>query len=304
MKLSPVIAVLIVIFVLFIAGLFYFVFTPKAAAPTVATSTPPALQNSITYSCDAGTVKASYENNSVMIQLSDGRAFTLPQTQSGSGIRYESSSTPDDIVFWSEGNNAFITENGTTTYSNCVANTGTTNSSTASSTSTFTDQGKTFSFVYPTQFIVSGNGVGYSTDWMLNTQTSGIVLAKLTIPSSFQSETNFVGATLTVGTSADPTALLQCKTSAGSGGPAPEKSTVIINGIIFTKFVSTDAAAGNEYMTTSYRTIRNNQCYALEYTIHSANIENYPPGSGIKTFNQIQVQSTLENIVQSFRFLP
>ena len=57
----------------------------------------------------------------VLVQLSDGRKFSLPQTLSGSGIRYADSS--ESMVFWSKGDTAFVEEgpNKTVTYRDCVA---------------------------------------------------------------------------------------------------------------------------------------------------------------------------------------
>lgn len=56
----------------------------------------------------------------VVVQLSDGRKFSLPQTLSASGIRYADSS--GTIVFWSKGDTAFVEEgaNQTVTYRDCV----------------------------------------------------------------------------------------------------------------------------------------------------------------------------------------
>ena len=56
----------------------------------------------------------------VLVQLSDGRKFGLPQTLSGSGIRYADSS--GTFVFWSKGDTAFVEEgaNQTVTYRDCV----------------------------------------------------------------------------------------------------------------------------------------------------------------------------------------
>jgi len=95
----------------------------------------------VTYACDASkTIVATYysgpslavatssgmpptPNGSVALTLSDGRAMTLPQTISGSGIRY--ANADESLVFWSKGNGAFITEgtgsNAPQTFSNCVA---------------------------------------------------------------------------------------------------------------------------------------------------------------------------------------
>ena len=57
----------------------------------------------------------------VLVQLSDGRKFSLPQTLSGSGIRYADSS--ESLVFWSKGDTAFVEEgpNKAVTYRDCVA---------------------------------------------------------------------------------------------------------------------------------------------------------------------------------------
>jgi membrane-bound inhibitor of C-type lysozyme len=57
----------------------------------------------------------------VLVQLSDGRKFSLPQTLSGSGIRYADSS--ESMVFWSKGDTAFVEEgpNKAVTYRDCVA---------------------------------------------------------------------------------------------------------------------------------------------------------------------------------------
>jgi len=55
-----------------------------------------------------------------VVQLSDGREFSLPQTLSASGIRYADSS--GTFVFWSKGDTAFVEEgaNQTVTYRDCV----------------------------------------------------------------------------------------------------------------------------------------------------------------------------------------
>ena len=306
-KPTPLIAIGIIIVLLIIAGAVYFLMVPKASAPTTTATSTASSQNVVSYSCDTGTIQAAFEipaqttaTGSVSLMLSDGRSMTLPQTISGSGIRYETgANTPQDIVFASEGDNAFLSENGKTTYNNCVVN-GSTGD--ASGTQTFTDQGKTFSFSYPSIFKISGGGVGYSTDWMQNATTSGLLLVKATLPSSFEPKTNFANATLTVGTSADPTAISECLTYA-AGGNGVKKSSVTINGVAYTKFLTSDAGAGNFYQTTSYRALRNSQCYAVEYTIHSSNIGNYSPDQGITAFDQAKVQNALESIVQSFKFL-
>ena len=241
----------------------------------------------ISYSCsDAKTIVATYGEKSVAIKLSDGRALVLPQQISGSGIRYET----DGIAFLSKGPNAFLTEHGEQTYMNCVEGSNTL----SDDISTFTDAGKTFSFSYPKTTTLSGGDIGYTQSWSNNQTTLGLVLAKVEIPRESQPKTNFSGATLSVGTSSDVTAVKDCTTT---GTP------VRINGTDFIKSSSSDAGAGNFYETTMYRTLRNNQCYSLEYTIHTTNIGNYSPDQGIVEYDKSSVTKTLESVVQSFRFL-
>lgn len=57
----------------------------------------------------------------VLVQLSDGRKFSLPQTLSGSGIRYADSS--GSLVFWSKGDTAFVEEGPSkaVTYRDCAS---------------------------------------------------------------------------------------------------------------------------------------------------------------------------------------
>ena len=255
----------------------------------------------VSYACAQGaTIQASYASSSVTLTLSDGRTLTLPQTMSGSGIRYEAGSgTGDDIVFVSKGADAFLTENGSTTYNNCVANASADATGPNASASVFTDQGNTFSFDYPSQFSVMGGGVGYTTQWMQNSTSSGMVLAKLSIPASFEPGTNFAGATFTVGTSADPAAVASCLTQ--TNGNIATSTQASISGTPFKEIAYGDAGAGNFYNIVSYRTVRNNQCYALEYVIHSTDILNYPAGK-VTAFDENAIDGIMNGIVQSFRW--
>jgi membrane-bound inhibitor of C-type lysozyme len=316
-KTTPHIAIAVIVVILVVAGGAFVLFTPKASGPST-TNSSTQTQLPISYSCAVGSIDATYITNtsatgatpsglgSVKLSLSDGRTFTLPQVLSGSGIRYEQGvGTNQDVQFSSEGSNAFLMENGKTTYDNCVANAAL-HSSTATSTNTtglktFADQGNTFTFSYPASVTVSGGGVGYSTDWMVDATTSGMILAKATLPNTFEPKTNLGDSTFTIGTSADPSAISECLTYAPSGNGS-DKSVITINGVTYTKFITGDAGAGNLYETTSYRTIRNNQCYAIEYTIHSTQIANYPPGAGITAFDHAKVQAVFESIVQSVHF--
>ncbi len=101
--------------------------------------TPPVHQSQFivtaTYSCDGNKmITASFykgvnvpvakpgeppiPGGSVDLKLSDGRSMTLPQTISGSGVRFANSD--ESFIFWNKGNDAFIMENNSETYTNCV----------------------------------------------------------------------------------------------------------------------------------------------------------------------------------------
>lgn len=256
-----------------------------------------AVISTVSYLCrDGKSIDASYTANNVTLTLSGTRALVLPQVMSGSGTRYESGTN----VFVTKGDNSFLEENGTQTYVDCVANGSPT--TTSSGQKQFTDKAGTFSFMYPNSVAVTGGGIGYSQDWMSGATTPGLVLAKATLDRSFQPSTNFSEATLTVGTSADPSAVATCLTYNPSGPPATTAPKVTINGTTYSVLQSSDAAAGNRYVTASYRAVRNNQCYVVEYTIHSTALGNYDPSQGIKQFDTAAVTQIMEGIVQSFRF--
>lgn len=75
----------------------------------------------VVFACkDDKTIDATFYADRVDLTLSDGRSLSLPQTMSGSGIRY--ANADETFVFWSKGDTAFITEGAdeTETYSDCV----------------------------------------------------------------------------------------------------------------------------------------------------------------------------------------
>jgi len=250
--------------------------------------------NAINFYCQEGNLKAQFGKNYVVLTFADNKNILLPQAISGSGIRYEMGST----TFIGKGDNAFLTEGTTTTYSNCVTG----NVITKKTISSFTNASKTFSFSYPKNLVLSGGDVGYSQSWSVATDKFGMLLAVINIPRTFFLEkTNFGEAKFTVGTSDDPDAVKNClKYNYGETGTTSE---VVIGDRPFTKISFTDVGAGNYYDTTSYRTVYNGQCYAVEYTIHSTNIYNYSPDQGVEEYDKTKINSILEYIAQSFRFI-
>lgn len=154
----------------------------------------------------------------------------------------------------------------------------------------YTDRGIGFTFAFPSNFSVAPNP-----------SDDPEVLATITVPREYQLGTNFSDAKFTVNASAIPSNVANCLVSpVTSQSSSPVR--VAIGGVAFTKIVYSDAAAGNRYDTTSYRTVRNKQCYAVEHTIHYGAIQNYPPGT-VKEFDEALVERALDEVAQSFEFL-
>lgn len=164
-----------------------------------------------------------------------------------------------------------------------------------------------FSIAYPIDFQADDNySAKPSMDWRLDASgTPGEKMLTITIPKIFEPQTNFSDATLTVGKSANAAALADCLQPDQSGGPAganPATSTVNINGAAFWVFKFASAGAGNYYETTSYRTIHAGACYAVEYTIHSNQIANYPASYNLQPFDEAMVSDVLSRMVGTFNF--
>jgi membrane-bound inhibitor of C-type lysozyme len=250
--------------------------------------------NVVHYFCAEGDLTAVFLDGKVNITWPDERTVDLLQVRSGSGIRYESGT----LMFSGKGSDAFMEDNGKRIFDNCLAGTKELNNS----VSIFTDQAKTFSIAFPSNLTVHGGEIGYTQEWSQGATSSGMILAVIDLPKTFQPQTNFAEAKLTVGASSDPAAVASCNLPE-SWYLTKGAQTVSINGTSFTKFKFGGAAAGNFYETTSFRSLRDSMCYAVEYTIHSTNIGNYPPELGIKKFDEQAVESLLNNIVQSYKFL-
>ncbi|HUC01737.1 MAG TPA: hypothetical protein VMA75_02430 [Candidatus Paceibacterota bacterium] len=162
-----------------------------------------------------------------------------------------------------------------------------------------------FSIAYPLDFAAQDNySVTPSTDWRLGSNGEpGIKYFTLTVPDAFEPQTNFIDATLTVGASANNTAIAQCMAPDAGDGSAMTTSSATMNGINFTVVRSSGAGAGNLYDTTSYRTLHAGECYAVEYTVHSGQIANYPSSYNLQQFDGQKVDALMDAIVGTFKFL-
>jgi len=76
----------------------------------------------VLFTCaDSKTITATFypaDDQFVDLVMSDGTNISLPRAMSGSGARY--AKDDESIVFWNKGDTAFVTQNGTTTFAECV----------------------------------------------------------------------------------------------------------------------------------------------------------------------------------------
>jgi len=292
-------SVLILAVVFMIGAYALSAFPKKTAAPSGVQSgeNPP-----ITFYCgDGNTMNAVFAEGSLALTLSDGEQLTLPQVRSGSGIRYEATTTTSDLLFVGKGDSGSFTNSASTTdmrYATCTAATVT--DSDAPGYKLYTDRSDTFSFAFPSNFDVAGTEMGYGYAWTAPATTTGMQLAKIVVPKSFEPGTNFGDAWFSVGVSSDPSAVASCFSTLSGSSDSSVPAT--IGGITFAKLEFSGAGAGNRYDTTSYRAVRDGQCYAIEYTIHYGVFENYPAGSVTK-FDEAKVARALDEVAQSFRFV-
>jgi hypothetical protein len=142
---------------------------------------------------------------------------------------------------------------------------------------------------------------GKETDPSATGMTPGVRFL-LDVPDSFEPKTNFGDATLTVGASGGKAALAQCMKQEETDGDPVRPKNVDLNGASFTVFSSTNMGCGSAQDTTSYRIVHAGQCYAVNYTIASAYINNYDPADHIKNFDDGKVTALMESIVATFKF--
>lgn len=166
---------------------------------------------------------------------------------------------------------------------------------------TYQDSAKGLSVSYPLDFdVMTDNLPGSDASWRANSGgVSGMTLFTLTVPKAFEPQTNFADAKFTIGKSNDAAAVKDCLTPDPSGGPGAATSTVFVNGTNYTVFTASDAGAGNLYDSTSYRTVLDGACYAIEYTIHSTQLANYPASYGLTQFDEARVKDVLDRIVST-----
>ncbi len=113
------VAAIIIFAAVFFLGFYFGQRSELSAAPTAWAPPTSSVVASAGFFCDGGkSIRAVFLTTGADVTLSDGRTMNLAQTVSADGGRYANSD--DSFVFWTKGNGAFVTENGTTTYANCI----------------------------------------------------------------------------------------------------------------------------------------------------------------------------------------
>ncbi len=305
-------ALLVVIVIIIIGAFLWYNRNATWLAPLLGSN--PATQSvsgQATYSCAEGkTIAATYytgtttvssinpsepptPNGSVALALSDGRNITLPQTISGSGIRY--ANADESLVFWSKGNTAFVTE-GTgdaakQTFSDCMS---VSNISGQESWNIFASSSLGYTIKYPAGFTVMAPytyealGPGKS--------ISGV---KFTIPANMTANTNlsqdsYISVEQLPASSATCSAVLFM----GSQVATSSVMTMTDKGVTYSMAQSSDAAAGNRYDEEVYAIPGSSQCTAVRYFIHYGAIGNYPAGS-VHEFDEASLKQLFDQIRQS-----
>ncbi len=157
-----------------------------------------------------------------------------------------------------------------------------------------------FSLNYDLPFTIASSDVLENSSWSNNSAAPGQKLVMVVISRDFMPKTNFSEALISVGVSQDKSAVKDCLIATNGETAA---GTVVIGGTTFTKLAFNDAAAGNLYDTTMYRTIKGSSCFSLESIIHTTNIGAYDPSQGITAFDKSKIDTLVAPAVNSFKFL-
>ncbi|HVV38963.1 MAG TPA: MliC family protein [Candidatus Paceibacterota bacterium] len=268
MKTSTAAIVVIVLLLLIGGGWWYY------AGKAPATTTPPTTETPLAttaFACDAGkSIGATFYTGRADIVLSDGRTLSLPQTQSGSGIRY--AATDESVIFWGKGNTAFVEEGADQrqTYTGCIL--------------VSPDPSNTLSQIYATSTL--GFSLRTPAGYMPLAYTyqalgpnKGIKGVKFTIPA-----TSATGTNLSKDTYISVEELPNSTTCLASEflEPGAKAITFTDAGVDYSAATSSDAGAGNLYDEAVFSIPGTSPCIAVRYFIHSTQFANYPAGSVVE----------------------
>jgi hypothetical protein len=111
-------------------------------------------------------------------------------------------------------------------------------------------------------------------------------------------QTNLDDAYFLIGSSTDPQILPKCTEPLSLGGPESVVGTATIDGVSFTKSQAIGVGAGNVYEQIYYRTVYNNTCYEITYSLHYGNIGMYDPNT-VHEFDRDAVLRTFDEVLNT-----
>ena len=278
-------AVIVVIILLAALGAGWWYYHGLTPAPAVAPAEQPVATTA--FACDAGkSIGATFYASRVDLVLSDGRSQSLPQTQSGSGIRY--ANADESFIFWGKGNTAFVQEGPSQqqTYTGCIL--------------VSPDPSGTLTQIYATSTLGFSLRMppGYTpAAYTYQALGPGKVIGgvKFTIPAADTSGTNLSKDSY-VGVEELPNS----KTCLASEflSPGAKDSTFSDSGVDYSAATSSGAGAGNIYDEAVFSIPGTSPCIAVRYFIHSNQVANYPAGT-VVAFNKVAVINEFDNIRRS-----
>lgn len=151
-----------------------------------------------------------------------------------------------------------------------------------------------FSARYPF-FLEEFHSFKPSLDWRMGAQALGSTYLDIKINRLYEPGTNFIEGIIHAGKSSGAREVKNCLIDDVVGTTGMQT----INDKTFTVITGQGAGAGNFYETKFYRAVYNNTCYAVDTTIHSANIYNYPQEFHIKEFDHDRIVALINAIVNT-----
>jgi len=273
-------AVRIILLVLIVVGL-SLIFTknlwiPKLVDYILGSTSPTEKIISANFNCaDNKTIGTQFHNGAgsyVELKLSDGRQIKLPQAMSASGARY--ANADESFVFWNKGDTAFITESGSTTFTDCLVSgatqTGSAEQFFSKNPQTFVDKQTGITFEYPEKILAKYISLA---EWPPKAQE---------IHKSFTCEKDL--------TDLLPPSLVKRKS---------------INGREYCISTFGEGAAGSTYTKYTYAFPYNNTTMTLTFSLRSVQCDNYddPQKSACKNERALfSPDEAVDRMAQSLTF--
>ncbi|KND51857.1 MAG: hypothetical protein ABA06_01190 [Parcubacteria bacterium C7867-001] len=234
------------------------------------------------------SIVAGFAEGKVAVQLSDGRAMLLLQTEAASGARF--ANEDGSIIFWNKGNTAFVTEGKETaakeTYSGCIV--------AAQAPEGWTPYANTsigFSISHPAAYSTNAAYAYKALGEGKEIKGVSFVIPKEKTTGTNLSSDSFISVeTLPTSSSCSANEFL---------GKGVKATTVTEGNATISVASSSDAAAGNRYDETVYSIPGTNPCVAVRYFIHSTAVGNYPEGT-VKEFDRTALLAEFDQIRKTF----